>query len=140
MHSLSCFFLLHHHFEATTISTDSASVSSRSINDDRMSETSDNAADHLVEETSDELVSPTPVPVIEPEQDELPSDATVNPVDEESQFIYQEETQSLFCIGSNFGDIPQSIIDAYASKTKVELRYNQPLLIFMTKTLFRFWI
>lgn len=96
-----------------------------------MSETSDNVADHPIEETIDEPVSPSLVPVIEPEQDELPSDATINPVDEESQFIYQEETQSLYCIGSNFDDIPQSIIDAYASKTKVELRDNRPLLIFM---------
>ena len=90
-----------------------------------MSENSDHDADHPNEDTPEEPTLPNPV--TEPEQDELPSDTTINPGDEESQFLYAEDSRSLFCIGSNFDDIPQSIIDAYAAKTKVVHRKSRSI-------------
>ncbi len=117
MHSFSCFFLLHHHFDALTTSTDTLSISSGIINDDRMSDHSD------IEDESFDIDLPVQIPsneIIQPESDNLPENSTINPVDEESQFIYDDETKRLICIGTHFDDIPQSIIDAYSLKTKVK--------------------
>jgi hypothetical protein len=60
--------------------------------------------------------------IIEPQLDDLSTDSTINPIDEDSQFIYDDDLQRLICIGSNFDDIPQSIIDAFSLKTKVKIR------------------
>jgi len=60
--------------------------------------------------------------IIEPQLDDLSADSTINPVDEDSQFIYDDDLQRLICIGSNFDDIPQSIIDAFSLKTKVKFQ------------------
>jgi len=59
--------------------------------------------------------------IIEPQLDDLSTDSTINPIDEDSQFIYDDDLQRLICIGSNFDDIPQSIIDAFSLKTKVKI-------------------
>jgi hypothetical protein len=49
---------------------------------------------------------------IESEQDEFSSD---------DQFIYDDESSKLICIGSSFTDIPASVIHEYSHKTKVSL-------------------
>ncbi|CAF0865456.1 unnamed protein product [Rotaria sordida] len=56
--------------------------------------------------------------IIEPQLDDLSKDSTINPADEDSQFIYDDNAQRLLCIGSNFDCIPQSIIDSFSLKTK----------------------
>ena len=74
------------------------------------------------EEEQTNIVTTDQIPpneIIQNESDNLPGDSTINPVDEESQFIYDEDMKRLLCIGTNFKDIPQSIIDAYAEKTTV---------------------
>jgi hypothetical protein len=53
------------------------------------------------------------------EQDELVLTITNNLFDEVNQFIYDEDSNKLICIGSDFDDIPLSIIQEYALKTKV---------------------
>jgi hypothetical protein len=60
-----------------------------------------------------------PNEIIHPEPDILPPDSTINPIDEDGQFIYDDDTNRLICVGTNFNDIPQSIIDTYSLKTKV---------------------
>jgi hypothetical protein len=60
--------------------------------------------------------------IIEPQLDDLSTDTAINPVDEDSQFIYDDDLKRLICIGSNFDDIPQSIIDAFSLKTKVKIQ------------------
>ncbi|CAF1308001.1 unnamed protein product [Adineta ricciae] len=104
MHSLSCYFLLHHHFEALTISSDYISAYSGSVNNDIM---------------SDEREGTDSIDSAEPQTENLSSDSTINPTDEENQFIYDEDSERLTCVGSTFDDIPQSIIDAYASRAKI---------------------
>lgn len=93
---------------------------------------------------SDELdnTSETQIPkdeIIEPQSDDLSTDSTINPVDEESQFIYDDDSNKLICIGSNFDDIPQSIIDAYSLKTKVKKNFYSKSIFFLL-SLFRFLI
>lgn len=115
MHSFSCFFLLHHHVEALTTSPDSESKSL--INNDTMSNESS------IDEEQTQIENPISISenqLIQSEQDVLQANSTVNPVDEESQFIYDEDTNRLLCVGTTFNDIPQSITDAYAHKTKVK--------------------
>lgn len=58
---------------------------------------------------------------IEPERESARSDSTINPVDDEEQFIYDDEMNRLLCVGTNFSDIPQSIIHTYSLKTKVKI-------------------
>lgn len=117
MHSFSCFFLLHqHHFDALTTSSDCISISSGSINDEIMSDDSDVERE---QPTVDEPVEIPPNGITELERDNTRSDSTINPVDEESQFIYDDDMNRLICVGTTFSDIPQSIVDAYATKTKV---------------------
>jgi hypothetical protein len=81
-------------------------------------------SDHSdIEDESFDIDLPVQIPsneIIQPESDNLPENSTINPVDEESQFIYDDETKRLICIGTHFDDIPQSIIDAYSLKTKVK--------------------
>ena len=48
----------------------------------------------------------------EEEPDELPSNLTSN-------FIFDEDLGKLICVGSNFDDIPLSILHEYSLKTKV---------------------
>jgi hypothetical protein len=60
----------------------------------------------------------------EPEEDDPRTNSTCNPVDEDSQFIYDDELKKLICVGSTFDDIPQSIIDAFSLKTKVNKLIN----------------
>ncbi len=60
--------------------------------------------------------------IIEPQSDDSRRDSAINPVDEDSQFIYDDDTNKLICIGTNFDNIPQSIIDAYSLQTKVKKR------------------
>ncbi|CAF0784077.1 unnamed protein product [Rotaria sp. Silwood1] len=115
MHSFSCFFLLHHHFEAVSTSTDSISISSGSINSSTMSNETDNESERLNNDTTNQIPEND---IIVPQSDELSTDATINPIDEDSQFIYDDDTQRLICIGSNFDDIPQSVIEAFSLKTK----------------------
>ena len=117
MHSFSCFFLLHqHHFDALTTSSDSLSISSDSINDEIMSDDSDTGPEQSF---VDESVEIPPNEITELERDNTRSDSTINPVDEESQFIYDDEMNRLICVGNTFSDIPHSIVDTYASRTKV---------------------
>ena len=116
MHSLSCFFLLHHHFEALTTSSDSISISSGSFNDNNMSDESDIEHEQSSLDTSIQI---PPNETIEPERENTRSDSTINPVDEENQFIFDDEMKRLLCVGTTFSDIPQSIIDTYSLKTKV---------------------
>ncbi|UJR33517.1 hypothetical protein I4U23_020962 [Adineta vaga] len=106
MHSLSCFFLLHHHFEALTTSSDITSIDSGNINNENMSD----------EET---ITTTEEVNITEPHTDDLPANSAINPIEDESHFIYDEDSQRLTCIGSNYDDIPQRIIDLYARKTKI---------------------
>jgi hypothetical protein len=75
-----------------------------------MSEESDNDSDISLS-TSNILM--------ESEQDELPLNMTTNPIDEDNQFIYDEDLSKLICIGSHFDDIPLSILHDYSLKTKV---------------------
>ena len=122
MHSLSCFFLLHHHFEAVTISSDSISTSSGSLNDVIMSDESDHEDKPI--ETSETVIIP-------PQSDDLQPDSTLNPDDEESQFIYDDDSNRLICIGSNFNDVPQSIIDSFSHKTKVRKKTGNFIIYFL---------
>jgi len=119
MHSFSCFFLLHHHFEELTTSLDSISISSASIKEDTMSSESD------IEDEQFNIDAQMEIPqneTIVPEPDHPRGGSTINPVDEDSQFIYDEDTSRLICIGTTFDDIPQSIIHAYSDRTKVKKR------------------
>ena len=68
----------------------------------------------------DTSVQIPPEEIIEPERDNLRSDSTINPIDDENQFLYDDEVNRLLCIGTNFSDIPESIIDTYSLKTKVK--------------------
>ena len=61
---------------------------------------------------------------LESDQDELPSNIPTDLVDEDNQFIYDDDSSSLICIGSAFDDIPASIIQQYALKTKVNYGSN----------------
>lgn len=117
MHSFSSVFLLHHHFDALATSGDYIPISSHSLNDDTMSDESDAEREQSSLDTSVQI--PTDE-VIEVERDHLRSDSTINPVDEEDQFLYDEDMNRLLCIGTTFSDIPQNIIDTYALKTKVK--------------------
>lgn len=119
MHSFSCFFLLHHHFEALTPSPDSVLLSKGLINDDTMSDESG------MEDEQTKIEIPIQIPeteIIQPEHDDLPSNSTINPVDEESQFIYDDNANRLICVGTTFDDIPQTITDSFALKTKVKTK------------------
>ncbi|CAF1627783.1 unnamed protein product [Rotaria magnacalcarata] len=116
MHSFSCYFLLHHHFEAVTTSTYSLPVSSSNSSGDTMSDEPNNQDDLSKDETTIQI----------PENEEklldtidLSTDSTINPGDEDSQFIYDSDFLRLICIGSHFDDIPQSIIEAYSLTTKI---------------------
>ena len=112
MHTLSCYFLLNHHFQAVDDSFDTVSLSSNSINDDNISMSD-------FPEDPDETInneSKITIDDVEPVEG-----ATINPDDEENQFIYDENSQLLICVGSTFNEIPQIIIEKYASKTKVKL-------------------
>ncbi len=137
MHTFSCFFLLHHHFEALTTSTDCISISSSSINDNIMSDEYESED----EQTSVDLFMQIPSDeIIVTETDNLPVESTINPVDEDSQFIFDEDTNRLLCIGTHFSDIPLSILDAYASKTMVRIRYFGNKYFLVCFGLFRFLI
>jgi len=57
--------------------------------------------------------------LIDSEHDEFPSKLTTNQTYEDNQFIYDEDLSKLICIGSNFDDIPLSILHEYSLKTKV---------------------
>jgi hypothetical protein len=117
MHSFSCFFLLHHHFEAVTTLSDSISISSGSLNDVTMSDESDVDGESF----NNDIQPPIPTnEIIEPEPYDLPEGSTINPGDDESQFIYDEDCNRLICIGTNFDDIPQGVIDSFSQKTKVK--------------------
>ncbi len=132
MHSFSCFFLLHHHFEALTTSTDSISISSGSIREDTMSYESDNEdGQSNIEDEQSNIDMQMEIPqneIIESEPDHPRGGSTINPVDDDSQFIYDDDSNRLICIGTTFDDIPQSIIDAYSLKTKVKKKQNIILL------------
>ncbi|CAF5228066.1 unnamed protein product, partial [Rotaria magnacalcarata] len=52
MHSFSCYFLLHHHFEAVTTSTYSLPVSSSNSSGDTMSDEPNNQDDLSKDETT----------------------------------------------------------------------------------------
>lgn len=117
MHSFSCYFLLHQHFEAVATSTYSIPLSSVSVNDSKMSEEMENEPDQSNEQIPIQFSETEPPP---PQPADLSRDSTINPVDEDSQFIYDDEAQRLICVGSQFDDIPQSVIEAYALKTKVK--------------------
>lgn len=75
-----------------------------------MSEESDNDSDISV--SNSHILN-------ESEQDELPLNMTNNLIEEDNQFIYDEDLSKLICIGSNFDDIPLSILHEYSLKTKV---------------------
>lgn len=120
MHSLSCYFLLHHHFEALTTSSDSISISSGSSNDDDDDEMSDESDIEHEPSSLDTSIQIPPNETIELERENTRSDSTINPVEEENQFIYDDEMNRLLCVGTTFSDIPQSIIDTYSLKTKVK--------------------
>ncbi|CAF2337255.1 unnamed protein product [Rotaria sp. Silwood2] len=123
MHSLSCFFLLHHHFEAVTASTGSISIPASSINSYTMSDETDNENERLNNDTTQQIAENE---IVEPQLDDLSTNSTINPTDEDNQFIYDDNTQTLICIGSHFDYIPQSIIDAFALKTKtLDLNKNR---------------
>jgi hypothetical protein len=82
-------------------------------------------SDFQDEETNINIIEPIPSnEIIEHESDNLPGDSTINPVDEESQFIYDEDMKRLLCVGTNFSDIPHSIIDSYAQKTTVKNAFD----------------
>lgn len=119
MHSFSYFFLLHqhhHHFDDFTTSSDCISISSGSIYDENMSDQSDVEFEPSNIDEPEQILSNE---ITEVERDNTRSDSTINPIDEESQFIFDDEMNRLICVGTTFSDIPHSIVDAYASKTKV---------------------
>ncbi len=85
-----------------------------------MSEESDNDSD---------VSLPTSNILIESEHDELPPTIPNNLLDDEHQFIYDEDYNKLICIGSNFTDIPLSILHDYSLKTKVNHPTLNPSLV-----------
>ena len=52
-------------------------------------------------------------------QEDSVLEPSLNQSDDEQQFIYSEESQSLICCGSHCYEIPLSIIEKYAKITKV---------------------
>ena len=109
-------------------SKDSTSASTSSLNDRIMNDELDNGCD--------ELGNQLPIDTFESEiagtqSDLLSTDSTINPLDEERQFIYDNDTSRLTCVGSNFDDIPQDIIDTFSLKTKVRTTAKQLLLFFI---------
>ena len=124
MHTLSCFYLLHHHFQAVDDTFDIVSLSSNSVNDDSAS-MSDYSDDH--ESDSNVDMNTDPADDVDPS-----GGATINPDDDENLFVFDESSRSLICVGSTFNEIPQTIIDRYAAKAKVwplRERRNLALLI-----------
>ena len=118
MYSLSCFFLLHHHVDAAAAFTDSQSTSSGNTDDERMSDHSEDDTDR-----------PDPTAEYHEETSSPPADTAINPVDEDNQFIFDDDSRTLICVGSHFDDVPQSIIELFAQKTKVRfaLVRNPPI-------------
>lgn len=57
--------------------------------------------------------------IAEVESTNIPQQSTVNPMDEEADFIYDEETNRLTCVGTQYSEIPQNIGDTYADRTKI---------------------
>ncbi|CAF0917119.1 unnamed protein product [Adineta steineri] len=109
MYSLSCVFLLHQHFEAATTSPEIIEISSKSLNNDIMSDEQDNDnPTQIVENETNE-----------PRTDDVSSDSTINSIEDDSHFIYDEDSNRLTCIGSNYDNIPQNIIDRFSIKTKI---------------------
>ncbi len=60
--------------------------------------------------------------VMESEQDELPLKMATTLMNEDNQFIYDEDLCKLICIGENFDDIPLSILHEYSHKAKVNIK------------------
>lgn len=76
--------------------------------------------DTEIQETETNFQAPSLADEIaEAELANVPIQSTVNPMDEEEEFIYDEETNRLTCVGTQYSEIPQGIVDAYADKTKV---------------------
>jgi hypothetical protein len=65
-----------------------------------------------------------------PIADESSAGATINPSDDESEFIYDEELQRLICVGVHYSEIPHGIIETYAAKTKVN-RIEKSMFLFI---------
>ncbi len=85
-----------------------------------MSEESDNDSDLSISNSNI---------LIESEHDELPLNMTTNLIEEDNQFIYDEDLSKLICIGSNFDDIPLSILHEYSLKTKVNNQIEKIIFI-----------
>ncbi len=81
-----------------------------------MSEESDNDSDLSISNSNI---------FIESGHDELPT----NLIEEDNQFIYDEDLSKLICIGSNFDDIPLSILHEYSLKTKVNNQIEKIIFI-----------
>lgn len=126
MQSLSCFFLLHHHFDAYTPDADILSTSSGSINDDIMTDEWDTE----IKQTDLDFTVVSPANEVI-ESDNSLQQSTVNPGDEEGEFIFVESSSTLFCVGTQYDEIPQSVLDAYASKTKAGFRERIVLRFFL---------
>lgn len=58
------------------------------------------------------------------EPKDFPREEEENENEAESQFIYNEQSNSLLCIGEHFDHIPKSIIENYARKTRVKNEKN----------------
>ena len=63
---------------------------------------------------------PTSNILIESEHDEIPPTIATNLLEDEQQFIFDDDFGKLICIGSNLTDIPLSILHEYSLKTKVK--------------------
>lgn len=68
---------------------------------------------------SDEQEITDSIDTTESPTENLSVDSTINPTDDENLFIYDDDSERLTCVGSTFDDIPQNIIDTYASRAKV---------------------
>jgi hypothetical protein len=81
----------------------------------KMSEESDNDSD--VSFSNSNIL-------VESEHDELPPTIPTYLMEDDHQFIYDEDLSKLICIGSNFNDIPLNILHDYSLKTKVNNQLN----------------
>lgn len=138
MHTLSCFYLLHQDFEAFDTPYDYISLSSNSINDESMSEFSDDTHHSSLDQWVDEP-NPNETDLAADENPELPTGSTINPDDEEHQFVYDAGAQVLLCTGSTFNEVPQVIIDKYATTTKVIPSNTDRAIVIHDHRSFRFW-
>ncbi|CAF3304405.1 unnamed protein product [Rotaria socialis] len=59
-------------------------------------------------------MSDKPDDEIDPQPADLLKDSTLNSIDDNSQFKYDDESQRLSCVGSHFDDIPPSIIEEFS--------------------------